>query len=440
MLAISTSTGIPLKDGLRSAPGQIEMTALVGRPIFGGFVNKLVVRAVAAGILTCATAFGDGVAAADDVLVVPGTAPPQGPAKRFYHFQPQWVPNIAGEYYDNPGVTNNPGGPGVTPKIITYPEANPTSSASSVSVGKSVATGANNLDAAIRANNGPMTVVGLSQGAEVITEEQLRLAHDPTAPPPDQITFIKVSDPAIVLRRLFKPGTHLPYFDYTVPPPVESQYNTVNVVAQYDFVGDPPDHWTNLLAVLNSGMGLQHSMVAFSDPASVPLQNITTMTNSKGATVTTYRVPEQELPLTSTLRQLGVPNSVADRLDPVMRPIVDSAYNRNNPSPFGGMNLSDLENVVNGVQHAHEIWPAISIPIESTNAGISAATTTLTAANLASNGINVITNAASGVHAVTNAASGLHAVANAASGIPNPGKDAKAVATVVTKVLPKGKK
>ncbi|MGO9158009.1 PE-PPE domain-containing protein [Mycobacterium sp.] len=377
-------------------------------------MNKLVVRAVAAGILTWATAFGDGVAAADDVLVVPGTAPPQGPAKRFYHFQPQWVPNIAGEYYDNPGATNNPGGPGVTPKIITYPEANPTSSASSVSVGKSVATGANNLDAAIRANNGPMTVVGLSQGAEVITEEQLRLEHDPTAPPPDQITFIKVSDPAIVLRRLFRPGTHLPYFDYTVPPPVESQYNTVNVVAQYDFVGDPPDHWSNLLAVLNSGMGLQHSMVAFSDPASVPPQNIAAMTNSRGATVTTYRVPEQELPLTTTLRQLGVPN--ADSLDPVMRPIVDSAYNRNNPSPFAGMNLNDLENAATTVGQLPHIIPAITIPIESTNAGITGATTTLTAANLASNGVSLVTNAASGVNAVTDVARVAGAATNAVSG------------------------
>lgn len=370
-------------------------------------MNKLLVGAVVAALVSSAVVLGDGVAAADDVLVVPGTAPPQGPAKKFYHFQPQWVPHIAGQYYNNPGVTNNPGSPGVTPKIITYPEANPTSSTGSVSVGKSVATGANNLDGAIRANNGPMTVVGLSQGAEVITEEQLRLQHDPTAPPPDQITFIKVSDPAIVLRRLFKPGTHLPYFNYTVPPPVESQYNTVNVVAQYDFVGDPPDHWTNLLAVVNSGMGLQHSMVAFSDPASVPPQNITTMTNSKGATVTTYRVPEQELPLTSTLRQLGVPNSVADRLDPVMRPIVDSAYNRNNPNPapWAGMNMNDLEGAANAIRYGPEsIAPAVSIPIASANAGVSAATATLTVASTVVRLAGTAANGASGVNAVSDVA------------------------------------
>ena len=44
---------------------------------------------------------------------------------------------------------------------------------------KSVYEGTNNLDAAIRNTKGPMTVVGLSQGSEVMDEEQVRLAHDP---------------------------------------------------------------------------------------------------------------------------------------------------------------------------------------------------------------------------------------------------------------------
>jgi 3'-(hydroxy)phthioceranyl-2'-palmitoyl(stearoyl)-2-O-sulfo-trehalose (hydroxy)phthioceranyltransferase len=402
--------------------------------VSGEIMNKLLVGAFVVGFVSSAVVLGDGVAAADDVVVVPGTAPPAGPAQKFYHFKPQWVPKIAGNYYDNPGITNNPGSPGVTPKIVTYPAVNPTSVNGSMPVGKSVAIGADNLDAAIRSAPGPMTIVGLSQGSEVITEEQLRLQHDPTAPPPDQITFIKVSDPAIVLRRLFKPGTHLPIFDYSVPPPVESQYNTVNVVAQYDFVGDPPDHWWNLLAVINSGMGLQHSMVAFSDPASVPPENITTRTNSRGATVTTYRVPEQELPITTQLRQMGVPNSVADSLDPVMRPMIDRAYVRNNPSPLPtGVNPSDLTNIVNAVTHsstqtsAAQIGPAISIPIESTNAGITAATTGL---SLAVRGVGAIANVGSGLNAVKGAASGVNVAKGAA---PIAGKAAQVVVKKVIK-------
>ncbi len=308
-------------------------------------MKKLLVGAVAAGFVGSTLFFGDGIATADDVIMVPGTAPPSGPASKFYHFKPEWVPQIGSKYYSNPDITNNPGTKPTT--TISYPAANPTSlSGNNMPVGKSVAIGADNLDAAIKRNNGPMTVVGLSQGAEVMTEEQLRLAHDPDAPPPDQITFVKVSDPAIVLRRLFKPGTHLPIFNYTVPPPVESQYNTVNVVAQYDFVGDPPDHWWNLLAVLNSGVGVQHSMVAFSDPASVPPENVTRTVNSLGGVTTTYRVPEAELPLSHMLRGAGVPGPIVDTLNPEMTRIVDAGYNRNNPNPFpnpnSGLQLPNL--------------------------------------------------------------------------------------------------
>src|ERR1700744_1823203 len=152
-------------------------------------MKKLAVGTFVAAFVSSAVLLSDGVATADDVVVVPGTAPPSGPAKKFYHFKPHWIPKIAGNYYSNPGVTNNQGTPGVKPKIVTYPQTNPTSLNNTMPVGKSVAIGADNLDAAIHGAHGPMTIVGLSQGSEVITEEQLRLSHDPTAPPPDQITF-----------------------------------------------------------------------------------------------------------------------------------------------------------------------------------------------------------------------------------------------------------
>ena len=344
-------------------------------------MNKVLVGAIAAGLVSSAVILGDGTAKADDVLMVPGTSPPSGPASKFYHFKPQWVPLIGQKYYNNPGVTDNPGVPGVNPKIIAYPAVNPTSATGSMPVGKSVAIGANNLDAAIRGNHGPMSVVGLSQGAEVMTEEQLRLQGDPTAPPPDQITFIKVSDPAIVLRRLFRPGTHLPIFDYTVPPLVESQYDTVNVVSQYDFVGDPPDRWWNLLAVINSGMGLQHTMVAFSDPASVPPENIRVRRTSLGGTETTYVVPLAELPLVTQLRQWGVPGPVADEMERTLRPQVDKAYFRHGgdyppPPALPGRILSAIpENALGAVHIPSGAVPAVSVPGQATTSGLGAGTT-----------------------------------------------------------------
>ena len=72
-------------------------------------MNKLLVGAIATGLVGSSVISGAGVAAGDSVLIVPGTAPPAGPAKQFYHFKPEWVPQIAQKYYNNALVTNNPG-------------------------------------------------------------------------------------------------------------------------------------------------------------------------------------------------------------------------------------------------------------------------------------------------------------------------------------------
>lgn len=343
-------------------------------------MNKLFVGAVAAGMFASATTFA-GEATADDTegqpaLIVSGTSPPiPWIAKRLYHFDPATRTEIGAKYYDSADANR---------QIVPYPGTVwPLTGVDSQKVGESVREGADNLDAAIRRTRGPMTVVGLSQGSEVIDEEQLRLANDPKAPPPGQITFVKVSSPQHVLQRAFRPGTHLPYFDYNVPPPVDSQYDTVEVIAEYDVYGDPPDRPGNLLADINSVLGRNHSLAAFSDPANVPSQNIAMTTNSRGATVTTYLVPATELPLVAQLRKWGVPDPVADQLNLVMRPMVDSAYDRNGTPAPPPLQPSTFVNAVNGALHARQVAPAISIPIGSTISGVNAANTALTLASLA---------------------------------------------------------
>jgi 3'-(hydroxy)phthioceranyl-2'-palmitoyl(stearoyl)-2-O-sulfo-trehalose (hydroxy)phthioceranyltransferase len=299
----------------------IATAACVGL-FLGGAVNKLLAGAVAVGLLGAAGALGTGVAAAEDpALVVSGTSPPvPWIAKRLYHFDPSTKTEIGAKYYDSADAAK---------QVIPYPGTVwPLTGLDSQKVGESVYEGTNNLDAAIRNTKGPMTVVGLSQGSEVMDEEQVRLAHDPTAPPPDQITFVKVSSPQHLLQRLFPSGTNLPIVDYTVPPQVDSQYNTVEVIAEYDIYGDPPDRF-NPLVFANAVLGRDHSLAAFTDPASVPPQNVLVTTNGRGATTTTYLVPATELPLVSQLRKWGVPNPVADEMNVVLRPMVDRAYDRN---------------------------------------------------------------------------------------------------------------
>lgn len=192
----------------------------------GDAVTKLLVGAIAGGMLACAAILGDGIASADTALIVPGTAPsPYGPLRSLYHFNPAMQPQIGANYY-NPTATRH---------VVSYPGSFwPVTGLNSPTVGNSVSAGTNNLDAAIRSTDGPIFVAGLSQGTLVLDREQARLANDPTAPPPGQLTFIKAGDPNNLLWRAFRPGTHVPIIDYTVPAPAESQYDTINIVGQYD--------------------------------------------------------------------------------------------------------------------------------------------------------------------------------------------------------------
>lgn len=117
--------------------------------------------------------------------------------------------------------------------------------------------------------------------------------------------------PNNLLWRAFRPGTHVPIIDYTVPAPAESQYDTINIVGQYDIFSDPPNRPGNLLADLNAiaaGGYYGHSATAFSDPARVAPRDITTTTNSLGATTTTYFIRTDQLPLVRALVDMaGLP-------------------------------------------------------------------------------------------------------------------------------------
>jgi hypothetical protein len=291
-------------------------------------MNKLLVGAVTAGFLSSAVVMGNGVAAGETALIVPGTAPPAGPLRALYRFTPAMQPQIGEKYYNNADATR---------VVIPYPGGFwPVTGLDSPTVGESVAVGTNNLDAAIRSTSGPIVMTGLSQGTLVLDAEQTRLASDPNAPPPDQITFIKAGDPGHLLARIFKPGTHVPLIDYTVPAPVESQYNTIDIVGEYDIFSDPPDRPWNLIADLNAiaAAGYYgHSSTGFSDPASVAPEDITVTTNSTGATTTTYLIRSEQLPLVQALQDMaGLSPETAQRLDQTLRPVVDSAYMRNDGS------------------------------------------------------------------------------------------------------------
>lgn len=205
------------------------------------------------------------------------------------------------------------------------------------SIGESVDEGQDNLDAAIR-NGGPGTAIGLSEGSLVLDAVQARFANDPTAPPPDQLNFATYGDPIArhafgqsFLTANYPVGSVVPALDYRIPPPFESQYDTKVFVSAYDSIADFPDRPDNLFALANTLMGLAtgHTAIAFTNPSMVPAQNIRSIVNSKGATTTTYLVPEKHLPLVMPLAYIGIDEDTLNRLDAILIPRVNAGYSRN---------------------------------------------------------------------------------------------------------------
>jgi hypothetical protein len=217
--------------------------------------------------------------------------------------------------------------------------------------------------------------------------------------------FIKAGDPDRLLARAFRPGTHVPLIDYTVPAPVESQYDTTEIVGQYDIFSDPPDRPGNLLADLNAVMAggyYGHSATAFADPARVAPDDVTVTTNSKGATTTTYFIRSNQLPLTRLLEdQAGLSPGMAQQVDAVLRPMVDRAYTRNdNPAapapapqnPAMPVNLQNL-NVPTTLQNLNLPTlnvPALNVPAVGPAVG-PAVTSPVQAANVA-NTVRILQN------------------------------------------------
>jgi diacyltrehalose acyltransferase len=249
-----------------------------------------------------------------------------------------WFPNLRREIVGYPaGQVQGHVLEQLFPGIHRLDELWPGLGADGPSIGESVVVGADNLDAAIR-SGGPGTAIGLSEGSLVLDAVQARLASDPTAPPPDQLTFSTFGDPVArhgfgqsALTAVFPVGSVVPILDYRIPPPVESQYDTKVFVAAYDSIADFPDRPDNLLALANALMGLAtgHTAVAFTNPSMVPPQNIRTTVNSRGATTTTYLIPQKHLPLVLPLGYLGVPEDTLNQLDAELTPMVNAGYSRN---------------------------------------------------------------------------------------------------------------
>lgn len=202
-------------------------------------------------------------------------------------------------------------------------------------IGEAATQATDSLEAAVRQGTEPAATIGLSQGSLALDQVQARLAHDPTAPPPDQLQFATFGDPSganafgkSFLASIFPPGSYIPVIDYTMPQQPESQYDSNRIFAAYDGLADFPDRPDNLIALINCAFGaaIGHTPAAFARPGDVPPQNIRTTVNSRGATTTTYMLPVNHLPMTLPLRYLGWSDALVGRIDALLQPEIDAGY------------------------------------------------------------------------------------------------------------------
>lgn len=336
-------------------------------PSGGGRPTEAVKRvfAIATALTTFGAAgcFGLGIASADDAGAPPtpppnpvDAPPPLGTPGRAYALGGAHVSGIPyDEYILRTGADWFPG---MDRQIVDYPAGQvqghtlerffpgigawgerlvPGLGLDGPSVGESVDVGTPNVIHAIR-EGGQGTAIGLSEGAMVLNDVQAKLAYDPAAPPPDQLSFAMYGDPVArhafgesFLTQVFPVGSVVPSLDFRIPPPVESQYDTYQFVSAYDSIADWPDRPDNWISVANAIVGLAtgHTAVAFTDPSMVPPQNIRTTVNSRGAKTTTFLIPEEHLPLVMPFKYLGVPQETLIKLDAVLKPYVDAGYSRN---------------------------------------------------------------------------------------------------------------
>lgn len=340
-------------------------------------------KAVAAVTTLVTLGFAGGVAAADEGPADPASAesgaqrgtPGRGYALGGAHVLgipydeyirrtgADWFPGLDREIVDYPaGQVQGHTLERLFPGIGRLDDSFPGLGLDGPSVGESVDEGEVNLDTRIR-DGGPGTAIGLSEGALVLNAVQARLAGDPTAPPPDSLSFAMYGDPVArhafgesFLTQNFPVGAVVPSLDYRIPEPVESQYDTYHFVSAYDSIADWPDRQDNLMAVANAIVGLAtgHTAVAFTNPSMVPERNIRTTVNSRGATTTTYLIPEQHLPLVLPFKYLGVDEATLNRLDAVLQPLVDAGYSRSDDPATAPITVDP----VNGYDPAEVTAPA----------------------------------------------------------------------------------
>ena len=213
-------------------------------------------------------------------------------------------------------------------------QARPYTGGVQLTLGESIAVGQNNLigmvDSAI-SNGKPVTVVGLSAGALVVSEFLRDLANSTDAPDKSQLSFVVISDSS--RQSLINGATHNSTLGYAYRPAPITKYDIKVVTGEYDGVADLPDRWWNILAVANAYVGaiFVHIPAMYADISDLPF---TTTTNHLGGVTENYVVPTERLPLVQLFSFLAP-------MEQQLKAIVDSGYSRNDYRAVATLTTAD---------------------------------------------------------------------------------------------------
>lgn len=190
-------------------------------------------------------------------------------------------------------------------------------------------------DIAKQAPGQKITILGMSQGAQVAEIARADMAKDPVyVAHAGDYTFTLIGDPyqpnGGILSR-FTSWSRMPIlgdlFPLGRPGPSDSPFQTTVYQNQYDGFADFPAYF-NPLAVVNALLGImfEHVLPGY---ALEPKTSSNTVSTTVGNT--TYVTFPQRLPLLAPLRlaaSLIGAQRLVDAMDPVLRVIIESAYDR----------------------------------------------------------------------------------------------------------------